>query len=643
MAWKYLLSPTFQVVNTAGKPSTGGYIEVYIHGTRDRYYCASDFDGTLHPFKIPLDSIGANIVLADDSQTYDVYVYNRYGSLIMSRYDVPTVRGKDSAYSGDVSDATSTLTKNEGDLSSMASGMSIKTILTSISNFFASLKKVAFSASYNDLSDKPSIPAAQVNSDWNANSGVAKILNRPSLATVATTGNYEDLSNKPSIPDDTVLVHKTGAETITGIKTFNNNVSPRQLGSIFSKQSKVFTCSVIKPYDEWSAAEQDDNHFRLWTIDITSIVTVASTHCNIVVKLMGSWYSYQGNGALQKEITLQVYNGNIVFSKEDYTVAQAPCANEFVISGVIKSGSSYLLQVLNRNPTANNYPLRLEIEVFNKNDSILDNVTLNESITDGLPVWAVDLPQVTANGSPVITKATAVKDFFVATYNDTNYSDVEDAYFDNEQLVFCERGTYLYQLKRRYSDKFIFEGTVDKDDGTFETITLDSSNVWTIETHSVDEYCVYRKAYDNLHPLSTSTTATDISNGYMDVEFDLGNADGFGVGEGHALVFIGIPNKGGPSGVDFANAFTKIELYAIDDDSSLQTPYLAAKVKDPSKDDYGDSLGPNDLYMWNRTYSGNRTSVITVKKFRARYYLNMNTAWVPNLATNFYIYFTILL
>lgn len=627
MAWKYLLSPTFQVVNTAGKPATGGYIEVYVHGTRDRYYCASDFDGTLHPFKIPLDSLGANIVLADDSQTYDVYVYNRYGSLIMSRYDVPTVRGKDSAYSGDISDATSTLTKNEGDLSSMASGMSIKNILTSISNFFAGLKKVAFSASYNDLSDKPTIPAAQVQSDWNE----------------ADSTKVDYIKNKPSIPDDAGLVHKTGAETITGIKTFNNDVSPRQLGSIFSKQSKVFTCSVIKPYAEWSAAEQDNDHFRLWTLDITSIVTVSSTHCNIVVKLMGSWYSSQGNGALQKEITLQVYNGNIVFAKEDYVIAQSPCADEFVISGVVKSGSSYLVQVTNRNPTANNYPLRLEIEVFNKNDSVLDNVTLTESITEGLPAWAAEIPRVTANGSPVITEATAVKSFFVATYNDTSYSDVEDAFFDNEQMVFCERGTYLYQLKRFYNSKYIFEGTVDKEDGTFETITLDSSNVWTIETHSVDEFCVYRKAYDNLHPLSTSTTATDISNGYMDVEFDLGNADGFSVGEGHALVFIGIPNKGGPSGVDFADAFTKIELYAIDDDSSLQTPYLAAKVKDPSKDDYGDSLGPNDLYMWNRIYSGNRTSVINVKKFRVRYYLNMNTAWVPNLATNFYIYFTILL
>ena len=63
-----------------------------------------------------------------------------------------------------------------------------------------SLATVATSGSYNDLSNKPTIPAAQVNSDWNASTGVAQILNKPSLATVATSGSYTDLSNKPTIP-----------------------------------------------------------------------------------------------------------------------------------------------------------------------------------------------------------------------------------------------------------------------------------------------------------------------------------------------------------------------------------------------------------------------------------------------------------
>ena len=119
------------------------------------------------------------------------------------------------------------------------------------------LATVATSGNYNDLINKPSIPPAQVNSDWDATSGVAQILNRPNekelvagdnititesgntvtisasasasqvnadwdatsgvqeilhkpdlsiyaqsadLATVATTGSYADLLDKPTIP-----------------------------------------------------------------------------------------------------------------------------------------------------------------------------------------------------------------------------------------------------------------------------------------------------------------------------------------------------------------------------------------------------------------------------------------------------------
>ena len=39
-----------------------------------------------------------------------------------------------------------------------------------------------------------------VQADYNATSGDAQILNKPSLATVATSGSYADLSNKPTIP-----------------------------------------------------------------------------------------------------------------------------------------------------------------------------------------------------------------------------------------------------------------------------------------------------------------------------------------------------------------------------------------------------------------------------------------------------------
>lgn len=103
----YLLDPTFQLVNTAGKPLTDGWIEVYIHGTRNKYYCYKDFDKEfMHEFKIPLDSLGANIILASPAHAYDVYVYNKFGSLVMSRYNVVPATG-DGAVIKDVVTITS--------------------------------------------------------------------------------------------------------------------------------------------------------------------------------------------------------------------------------------------------------------------------------------------------------------------------------------------------------------------------------------------------------------------------------------------------------------------------------------------------------------------------------------------------------
>lgn len=85
----------------------------------------------------------------------------------------------------------------------------------------SNLATVATTGSYNDLAGKPTIPAAQVNSDWNASSGVAEILNKPTLSTVATTGDYDDLVNKPSIP--AAQINSDWSEIDTGSKAYIRN------------------------------------------------------------------------------------------------------------------------------------------------------------------------------------------------------------------------------------------------------------------------------------------------------------------------------------------------------------------------------------------------------------------------------------
>lgn len=56
-------------------------------------------------------------------------------------------------------------------------------------SYVSGLATVATTGAYSDLSGTPSIPAAQVNSDWNAVSGVAQILNKPTIPTVPENDN----------------------------------------------------------------------------------------------------------------------------------------------------------------------------------------------------------------------------------------------------------------------------------------------------------------------------------------------------------------------------------------------------------------------------------------------------------------------
>ena len=107
------------------------------------------------------------------------------------------------------------------------------------------LATVATSGSYTDLSGRPSVPAAQVNSDWNAASGVAQILNKPSLATVATTGSYNDLSSKPTIPTIPTNIssftndsgYLTSSTSFGGNQTWQNVLASRGRGVTYTNST----------------------------------------------------------------------------------------------------------------------------------------------------------------------------------------------------------------------------------------------------------------------------------------------------------------------------------------------------------------------------------------------------------------------
>lgn len=227
--WAYLLDPTFELVNTAGKPLTDGYIEVYIHGTRSKYYCASDFDGTLHPFKIPLDSLGANIVLASPAHAYDVYVYNKFGSLVMSRYNVVPATG-DGAVIKDVVTITSedgTVDVNTSDQTNW--DLSIKDTVDRIDEHDIVLTELAtaIDAINTDLAGKKDKQTQKSFTGSQTKTITSITQNQQGVISVT----YEDIDLPPEVPnveitseDNSVQVTET-TDVQTNTKTFDLSVN----------------------------------------------------------------------------------------------------------------------------------------------------------------------------------------------------------------------------------------------------------------------------------------------------------------------------------------------------------------------------------------------------------------------------------
>ena len=143
----------------------------------------ADSDGVLHATTYTLEkSVPSNAVFTDT--TYSDATTSAAG--LMSAADKTKLNG--------IATGAEVNVQSDWNVTNAASDAFIKNKPT--------LATVATSGSYDDLSDKPTIPAAQVQSNWaqTTTTAVDYIKNKPALSTVATSGSYNDLGDKPTIP-----------------------------------------------------------------------------------------------------------------------------------------------------------------------------------------------------------------------------------------------------------------------------------------------------------------------------------------------------------------------------------------------------------------------------------------------------------
>ena len=182
-----------------------------------------------------------------------------------------------------------------------------------------------FDGDYNTLTNKPTIPAAQINSDWNASSGVAVILNKPlvpplpsvtltaagssTLTYNANNGEFTftppDLSSYLTTyteTDPVFLAHPSYQITTQKISNWDtsygwgNHASAGYLTS-YTETDPIFSASeafsiTAQNKTNWNTAYGWGNHATagyLTTYTETDPVFLASAAAGVTTQLVSNW------------------------------------------------------------------------------------------------------------------------------------------------------------------------------------------------------------------------------------------------------------------------------------------------------------------------------------------------------------------
>ena len=136
---------------------------------------------------------------------------------------------------------------------------------------------------YSEIKNTPEIPAAQVNADWNATSGVAEIKNKPTIPTVPTKvsafendAKYITNTDIPTVNDAILTIQQNGNE----VGSFTANQSTDQtvnIATLTSEDVQSLINSSLAPMQQQMEDLQNRNNDLQNALDNVNFVCGTST------------------------------------------------------------------------------------------------------------------------------------------------------------------------------------------------------------------------------------------------------------------------------------------------------------------------------------------------------------------------------
>ena len=444
------------------------------------------------------------------------------------------------ATTSDISDmATETWVGNQGFLTSVSwSDVSDKPTFAT----------VATSGSYNDLSNKPTIPAAQVNSDWDAVSGVAQILNKPDLsiyaesadlATVATTGDYDDLLNKPVIP---VVNYPVTDVEVNGTSVLSGTVAevtvPTDTGDLTNNAGYItgITSSDVTTALGYTPADSSDLSDYV-TLATAQTITGKKTFDNNIKVIGNPAYpetSARAISLLKDSSTVDGVIGTTgknntygiwLAASDDGSPTSSPQTESDPHIGVYcKNGLLNYLEIdsLKINPNSNGYGLELP-----STSAYAANKTI--ATTDQIPAAQVNADWNAVSGvAQILNKPTIPQGIDIITVSGSSGTLSADdlaRITASPETILIQRGNNFYQINTstdsswNYVWKTISSGidyrrsvTITKSTGawTYEEVTLEPVVLTGAQTIAGDKTFSGQTTFSDAVTITAATTTRTI-------------------------------------------------------------------------------------------------------------------------------------